>query len=81
MFTLKFSECLIAKILRMIMQRIFAGSFAKKRGFSRTNPAAPLQNPYGFCSVYFSNRYWKAFHNSHEMSSSGSLARREKRRE
>ena len=43
----------MAKIPRGIPRRIFAGSFAKKRGFSQMNPVAPPQNPYGFCSVCF----------------------------
>ena len=35
------------------MLEIFAGSFAKKRGFSLTHGGYAAANPFGFCSVYF----------------------------
>ena len=38
-------QCLIAKILRIIMRRIFAGSFAKKRGFSLTHGGYAAAKP------------------------------------
>ncbi|WP_308620753.1 hypothetical protein, partial [uncultured Desulfovibrio sp.] len=41
-------SCLIAKILRRIPRRIFAGSFAKKRGFSLSHNGCAAAKPL-FC--------------------------------
>lgn len=47
------ASCLIAKILRIIMPGIFAGSFAKRRGFSLSHGSCTAAKPLQFCRVRF----------------------------
>jgi hypothetical protein len=45
--------CLIANIPTKFFMDIFAGSFAKKRGFSLSHADFIGAKPCGFCSAYF----------------------------